>query len=69
MYDSTSQRIPGYRFQYHVPPKSAPFSMIRMSSTPAWRRRPAAMSPENPPPTMATSTKSVSGARVKSFGV
>ena len=28
MYDSTSQRTPGYRFQYQVPPKSAPPSMI-----------------------------------------
>jgi hypothetical protein len=34
-YDSTSHWAPGYRFQYHVPPKSPPFSMIRMSSMPA----------------------------------
>ena len=38
MYDSTSHIAPGYRFQYHVPPKSPPFSMILMSSMPASRR-------------------------------
>ena len=30
MYDSMSHCTPGYWFQYHVPPKSAPFSMMRM---------------------------------------
>ena len=29
-YDSTSQAIPGYRFQYQVPPTSAALSISRM---------------------------------------
>ena len=32
---AVSHMAPGYRFQYHVPPKSPPFSMRRTSSTPA----------------------------------
>jgi hypothetical protein len=36
-----SQRSPGYRFQYQVPPKSPPFSITRKLSMPACRNRTA----------------------------
>jgi hypothetical protein len=42
----------------------AAFSMMRTSSIPASRRRAAASNPPKPPPITATSTSSVSGARV-----
>ena len=64
MYDSTSHIAPGYRFQYHVPPKSPPFSTTRMPSTPACRSRAPASSPPNPPPMTTTSTSSSNGSRV-----
>jgi hypothetical protein len=51
--DAVSHCAPGYRFQYQVPPKSPPFSMI-LTSTPASRIRAAATRPANPPPTQAT---------------
>src|SRR5258708_2720103 len=56
--------MPGYRFQYHVPPKSAPFSMIRKLATPARRSSTAVSSPAMPPPTIRTSTDSVDGSRL-----
>ena len=61
-----SQWMPGYRFQYQVPPKSPPSSRTRIESTPAWRSRAPASSPPNPPPTIAASTRSSSGSRVNS---
>ncbi len=61
-----SQRTPGYRFQYQVPPTSPAFSMIRIDPTPAWRSRAPASRPPKPPPMTTASTSSVSGARVKS---
>ena len=35
---STSQRAPGYRFQYQVPPTPVPLSNTR-ADRPSWRRR------------------------------
>ncbi|CAM5557326.1 hypothetical protein SHIRM173S_06265 [Streptomyces hirsutus] len=58
-----SQWMPGYRFQYQVPPKSPPVSTTRTDSTPRWRIRAPARMPPNPPPTTATSTVSCSGSR------
>ena len=51
--DAVSHCAPGYRFQYQVPPKPPPFSMIR-TSTPASRRRAAVTRPAKPPPTQTT---------------
>ena len=62
MYASVSQAAPGYRFQYHVPPKSPPFSIMRMSSKPSSLKRAPAIRPPNPPPIIATSTSSVNGS-------
>lgn len=62
-YDSTSQWIPGYRFQYQVPPTSPASSIIRTEANPASRRRAPVSRPPNPAPTTSTSTRSVSGAR------
>jgi hypothetical protein len=60
--DAVSHCAPGYRFQYHVPPKPPPFSMIR-TSTPASRSRAATTRPANPPPTHTTVRWSVLAAR------
>ena len=60
--DAVSHCAPGYRFQYQVPPKSPPFSMIR-TSTPASRSRAPTTRPANPPPTHTTVRWSVRGAR------
>src|SRR6476469_5220319 len=56
MYDSESQRAPGYRFQYQVPPTSSPASNT-------WTRRPISSRsltfmymPANPAPITTTST-------------
>ena len=51
--DAVSHCAPGYRFQYQVPPKPPPFSMI-LTSTPASRSRAAVTRPANPPPTQTT---------------
>jgi hypothetical protein len=64
MYDSTSHMQPGYRFQYQVPPKSPPFSMMRKSVMPRRRRFTAASIPANPPPRITTSVSASTGARV-----
>ena len=60
--DAVSHCAPGYRFQYHVPPKPPPFSMIR-TSTPASCSRAAVTRPAKPPPTQTTVRWSVIGAR------
>ena len=65
-YDSTSQAMPGYRFQYQVPPTSAALSISRMLCTPSSRSRAPVRSPPNPAPMIATSTSSDNGSRVNS---
>src|SRR5262245_25354397 len=50
-----SQRAPGYRFQYQVPPTSSAASKA-CAEYPDWRRRWSRYSPENPVPTTTTST-------------
>ena len=66
-YDSTSQAMPGYRFQYQVPPTSAALSISRMLCTPSSRSRAPVRRPPNPAPMIATSTSSVNGSRVNSL--
>ena len=61
-----SQEAPGYRFQYQVPPKSPPFSMILKSSIPASRNLAPASIPPNPPPMMTTSASSLMASRESS---
>src|SRR6185312_8613268 len=60
--------MPGYRFQYQVPPTSAPRSTMRMLSTPRSRSRAAVSSAEKPPPMNSTSTSSAIGARAREVG-
>ena len=62
-YDSTSQAMPGYRFQYQVPPTSPPFSQKRTSSNPAACSLCHSSSPAKPAPTTAMSHSSVSASR------
>src|ERR1700743_1527143 len=50
-----SQRAPGYRFQYQVPPTSSASSNTTVAK-PALRNRCRRYSPANPAPTTATST-------------
>src|SRR5262245_43988616 len=50
-----SQRAPGYRFQYQVPPTSSAASKA-CAENPDWRRRWSRYSPANPAPTTTTST-------------
>ena len=57
--------MPGYRFQYQVPPTSAALSINRMLCTPSSRNRAPVSSPPKPAPMIATSTSSDSGSRVK----
>ena len=54
---------PGYRFQYQVPPKSPPFSMILKSVMPSLVRLAPVSMPPKPPPTMTTWVSSVIGSR------
>ena len=54
---------PGYRFQYHVPPKSPPFSMMRKSVIPSLVRLAPVSMPPKPPPTITTSDSSAIGSR------
>ena len=61
--DAVSHCAPGYRFQYQVPPKSPPFSMMRTSDTPASMRRAPVTRPAKPPPTNAKVTWSVLASR------
>ena len=53
-----SHEAPGYLFQYHVPPKSPPFSKILKLSVPDSFKRAAANNPPKPPPIIATSISS-----------
>ena len=62
MYDSMSQEAPGYLFQYHVPPKSPPFSMILKLSMPASLNLAPASIPPKPPPIITTSISSLIGS-------
>ena len=55
IYDSMSQDAPGYLFQYQVPPKSPPFSIILKSSKPASLSLAAASMPPKPPPIITIS--------------
>ena len=50
-----SHEAPGYLFQYQVPPKSPPFSIILKSSNPASLILAAASIPPKPPPIIAIS--------------
>src|SRR6266700_2549522 len=56
-----SQRAPGYRFQYQVPPTS-PASSNAMAENPSSRSRYSMYRPENPAPTTATSTSAGTAA-------
>src|SRR5947207_14359650 len=51
---STSQRAPGYRFQYHVPPTPLPASNTR-ADKPSPRSLWSMYMPANPAPTMTAS--------------
>src|SRR6267154_1196332 len=51
---STSQRAPGYRFQYQVPPTPPPASNTR-AEKPSPRRRCSMYIPAKPAPTMTAS--------------
>src|SRR3954452_7866100 len=62
-----STPMPGYVFQCHAPPTPSPSSMRRKSSIPARVSATAAPMPENPAPTMATSTMSATSSRVAGF--
>ena len=53
-----SQRAPGYRFQYQVPPTSSAVSST-MALNPARRIRTSSYIPANPAPTITTSTSVV----------
>ena len=64
MYDSISQEAPGYLFQYQVPPKSPPFSMILKLSIPASLNLAPANIPPKPPPITITSISSFMGSLV-----
>ena len=55
--------MPGYRFQYHVPPTSPPFSQNRTSVNPASRSLYQSSRPANPAPTTTISQSSVSASR------
>src|SRR3954468_13474827 len=60
---STSQRAPGYRFQYQVPPTPPPASNTR-AEKPSPRRRCSMYIPAKPAPTTtASKTAPTSGAR------
>ena len=60
---STSQRAPGYRFQYQVPPTPLPASNTR-AEKPSPRRRCSMYIPAKPAPTTtASKTASLSGER------
>ena len=61
--DAVSHCAPGYRFQYQVPPKSPPFSMMRTSCTPASTIRAQVARPAKPPPMNANVTWSVLASR------
>src|ERR1022692_1135939 len=52
-----SQRAPGYRFQYQVPPTS-PAASNTLVDMPSCRRRYSRYNPEKPAPTTTTSTSS-----------
>jgi hypothetical protein len=64
MYDSTSHITPGYRFQYQVPPTPPAWSTIRIRSSPAWRSARRRADRRCPPPTITTSTSSVTGSPI-----
>ena len=55
---STSQRAPGYRFQYQVPPTSPPASNT-WALKPSSRRWCSMHRPPKPAPTMTASTSPV----------
>src|ERR1700722_13339906 len=61
--DAVSHCAPGYRFLYHVPPKSPPFSMMRTPCTPASTIRAQVARPAKPPPMNANVTWSVLASR------
>src|ERR1700722_916504 len=61
--DAVSHCAPGSRFQYQVPPKSPPFSMMRTSCTPASTIRAQVARPAKPPPMNANVTWSVLASR------
>ena len=55
MWLSVSHLEPGYLFQYQVPPKLPPFSMILKSENPASLSLDAARIPPKPPPMITIS--------------
>ena len=63
-----SQRIPGYRFQYQVPPKSPASSASMMLSIPSLINACADTIPLMPQPVMKTSTSRSIGARSSRVG-
>src|ERR1700757_605766 len=60
---STSQRAPGYRFQYHVPPIALPASRTR-TEYPSLRNRWRAYRPAKPAPMTITSNQDVLFSRL-----
>src|SRR5262245_60234267 len=68
MYESESQRAPGYRFQYHVPPTVEPASYTRTRRPRVSRRDFSMYMPEKPAPITTASKVGVAGGMSTSIG-